>query len=95
MTVSSGTQSFIIAGFIVVGSFVYFIAALVMGKATDPVIVPIIAGAIGSSLSFFLSGHIANGAAAKALDTVIETARLRTDAVQAGTRDDRRPPPAG
>jgi hypothetical protein len=74
------------------GTLVYFLIALVVNRTPDPVVVPILSLMVGSSLSFYLSGHIANGAAAKALDTVIAQNASRAAIFAASRRDD--PPPA-
>lgn len=89
---SSGTQSFVIALAVVIGSFSYFLASLLSGRPTDPVIVPIIGAAIGMSLSFFLSGHIANGAASRAADALVVADKLRAAQLVSAAADVPRPP---
>ena len=78
-------QAFVIATITVVGTFVYILTVTILGRPTDPTILPILAGAIGTAFSFFFSGHIANGAAGKALDALVQTGKDREVAVAAAT----------
>lgn len=68
MTFNSTVATFIIALVVVVGAFAYFI---VRGGA-DPVVTPIMSLALGTVLSYFFTTHIANGAAAHALNDLVQ-----------------------
>lgn len=54
---------------VVVGSFGYFIAR----GGSDSAVVAIMAGALGTVLSYFFASHIADGAADKALNARISS----------------------
>lgn len=84
-TQNGNSQAFIIAVITVVGTFAYILTVTVKQVPTDPTILPIIASAIGTAFSFFFSGHIANGAASKALDVLVQTGKERETALSVAT----------
>jgi hypothetical protein len=78
---SSNVQTFALAVIVVVGTFAYLLIITIQRVPTDPTILPILAGAVGTVLSYFFSTHIANGAAAKALDSLVQTSKDREAAL--------------
>lgn len=80
-TQNGNREAFVIAVITVLGTFAYILTVTFKGVATDPMILPILAGAIGTAFSFFFSGHIANGAASKALDVLVQTGKDRETAL--------------
>lgn len=84
---SGNSQTFALAVIIATGTFAYVLIVTLQGRATDPTILPILAGALGTVLSYFFSQHIANGAAANALDVLVKTGKEREAALSvASTR---------
>jgi len=78
---SGSGQTFVLAMVVVIGTFAYLLTITILRMATDPTILPILAGSVGTVLSYFFSTHIANGAATKALDVLVQTGRERETAL--------------
>lgn len=78
INISGNTQAFIIAWTVIIGFFVYILTTSIRGTGTDPVVLPVLSGLIGTISSFFFSSHLANGAAAKALDVMLAARGLPT-----------------
>lgn len=64
-----------VAVLVVGGSFAY----IIIRGGSDPVVMPLIAGALMGVLNFFFARQIADGAATKSLDAVIEVSRARVE----------------
>ena len=77
----NNTPTFILALVVVVGTFAYLMTITVLRVPTDPTILPILAGAVGTVLSYFFSSHIADGAATRALDSLVQTGKDRETAL--------------
>lgn len=82
---SGNGQAFILAIIAFVGLFGYAIAIAIVRAAPDPVIFPVIASVATGASAFFFSSHIANGAAGKALDVLVQSGKDRANAVAAAT----------
>lgn len=85
MTLSGNTQAFVLATIAFVGFFVYGAALAFTGRTPDPVFFPAALSITTLAGSFFFSAHIANGAAGKALDALVQTGKDREAAVATAT----------
>jgi hypothetical protein len=85
MTISGNTEAFILAIIAFVGLFAYVLILAVLGRDPDPTIFPALIGIATGAGSFFFSGHIANGAAGKALDALVQTGKDRETAIIAAS----------
>lgn len=75
-------QAFILAAITFVGTFAYVLLVTILRTEPDPIIFPALIGLTTGAGSFFFSGHIANGAAAKALDALVQAGRDRESAIR-------------
>ena len=82
MSTSTGnTQAFILATIAFVGLFAYVLTVTILGQEPSQIVFPALVGIVTGAGSFFFSGHIANGAAGKALDALVQTGKDREVAV--------------
>lgn len=82
---TGNTQAFILAVIAFLGFFGYAIAVTVARVTPDPVTFPVIVSIVTGASAFFFSSHIANGAAGKALDAMVQTGKDRQAAISAAT----------
>jgi hypothetical protein len=85
-TPGGNAQAFILAVIAFVGTFAYVLLVTIIRASPDPIIFPALVGLTTGAGSFFFSGHIANGAAAKALDALVQTGKDREVAVAAAVQ---------
>lgn len=81
MNVNGNGQAFILATIAFVGFFVYIIVVTVIRSTPDASVFPAIVGIVTAAGSFFFSSHIANGAAGKAMDALVQTGKDRAAAI--------------
>lgn len=85
MNVSGNTQAFILAIIAFVGFFGYAISVTLTHTTPDPVTFPVIVSVVTGASAFFFSSHVANGAAGKALDTLVQVSKDQRAAIAAAT----------
>ena len=83
---NGNSQAFILAIIAFVGFFAYILLVTILGRTVDQIIFPSILGLATLAGSFFFSSHIANGAAGKALDALVQTGKDREVAVDAASK---------
>lgn len=71
MNISGNAQAFIIAILTDIGFFTYIIVVTATKQPLDPAIWTVLTLFAGTVNTYFFSSHLANGAAAKALDVLL------------------------
>lgn len=71
MKISGNVQAFVLAILIDVGFFAYILLTTASQQPLDLAIWTALVGFVGVGNTYFFSSHIANGAAAKAIDVLV------------------------